>query len=121
MVDVRAPLPNFPRPPEKGYDSRYFHDLVRALEQMVFTLRNPGEGRHTKMVFTDLNDDQFGVEVGSLYHPDDGLVHIKHNITNLLTKTEDISHGNWTKVNVTITPNDTTAPDGTTTADKILE
>jgi hypothetical protein len=38
---------------------------------------------------------------------------------NLLTKTEQFNDGGWTKSNVTVVANATTAPDGTTTADKI--
>ena len=40
---------------------------------------------------------------------------------NLLTKTEDFSDAAWTKGNATVTANTTTAPDGTTTADTIVE
>jgi hypothetical protein len=39
---------------------------------------------------------------------------------NLLTKTEQFDDAAWTKSNVTITANATTAPDGTTTADKVV-
>jgi len=38
---------------------------------------------------------------------------------NLLTYSQEIESGNWAKSNVTITANDTTAPDGTTTADLV--
>lgn len=44
---------------------------------------------------------------------------------NLLTRTREIEHANWTKVagggSVTVTPNAIIAPDGTMTADKIVE
>jgi len=40
---------------------------------------------------------------------------------NLLTKTEDFSDAVWTKQQVAITANATTAPDGTTTADLLTE
>jgi hypothetical protein len=39
---------------------------------------------------------------------------------NLLTKTEQFDDAVWTKASVTVTANATTAPDGTTTADKIV-
>jgi hypothetical protein len=41
--------------------------------------------------------------------------------TNLLTHSEDFTNASWTKTATTATANNTTAPDGTTTADRILE
>ncbi len=40
---------------------------------------------------------------------------------NLLTKTEEFNDAAWTKANSTVTPNSTVAPDGASTADKIVE
>jgi hypothetical protein len=40
---------------------------------------------------------------------------------NLLQYSEQFDNAAWTKSNVTITANDTTAPNGTTTADKIAQ
>lgn len=40
---------------------------------------------------------------------------------NLLAKSEDFGNAVWTKDNVTVSTNTTTAPDGQTTADSILE
>ena len=51
-----------------------------------------------------------GTYVGS-----DGL--IKTSPVNLLTYSEQFDQGAWTKVNSTITPNSTTSPDGTLSAD----
>jgi hypothetical protein len=39
--------------------------------------------------------------------------------TNLLTYSEDLTNGVWTKTNVSITSNDTTSPDGTQNADRV--
>lgn len=41
--------------------------------------------------------------------------------TNLFTFSEDFSNAAWLKANATITSNVTSAPDGTTTADKLVE
>lgn len=41
--------------------------------------------------------------------------------SNLLTHSEQFDNAAWTKSNATITANTTTAPDGTTTADKLVE
>ena len=54
-----------------------------------------------------------GTYVGS-----DGL--IKTTPVNLLTNSQDFTASSWVKANVTITPNSTTAPDGTNTATKLV-
>jgi len=41
--------------------------------------------------------------------------------TNLLTDSEDFAGGDWSKFGTTVTANATTAPDGTSTADKLIE
>lgn len=39
--------------------------------------------------------------------------------TNLLLRSQEFDNASWVKTNATVTANDTTAPDGTTTADKV--
>jgi hypothetical protein len=46
---------------------------------------------------------------------------IEESRTNLLTYSEDFSNAAWTKTGSSITSNATTAPDGETTADKLVE
>src|SRR5688572_6559758 len=41
--------------------------------------------------------------------------------TNLVTYSEDFSNAAWTKTNLTVTADNTTAPDGLVTMDKLLE
>jgi hypothetical protein len=41
--------------------------------------------------------------------------------TNLLTYSQEFDNAAWTKTNTTVTANATTAPDGTTTAEKLVE
>ncbi len=41
--------------------------------------------------------------------------------TNLQTYSEQFNHGSWTKFNTTVTADSTTAPDGTLTADSLIE
>lgn len=43
------------------------------------------------------------------------------NAPNVLTQTNDFSHADWTKAGATVTANSATAPDGTTSADRIVE
>ena len=40
-------------------------------------------------------------------------------VVNLLSSPEDFSNASWVKANIVVTPNDTIAPDGTMTADKL--
>lgn len=44
---------------------------------------------------------------------------IESQRTNLLLRSEEFDNASWTKANVTVTANAVTAPDGTTTADKV--
>lgn len=46
---------------------------------------------------------------------------IEGSRTNLLTRSEELDHSDWTKTNTTISANAVAAPDGATTADKIQE
>jgi hypothetical protein len=46
---------------------------------------------------------------------------IEEQRTNSFQRSEEFNDAYWTKTNVTVTANDTTAPDGTTTAEKIVE
>jgi hypothetical protein len=46
---------------------------------------------------------------------------IEESRANLLTYSDQFNDASWTKSNSTITANATTAPDGTTTADKLVE
>jgi len=59
-------------------------------------------------------DASSGKSAGT-YAGSDGL--IKTSPVNLLTYSERFDQGAWTKVNSTITPNSTTSPDGTLSAD----
>jgi hypothetical protein len=53
------------------------------------------------------------------YVGEDGL--LKGMVRNLLGFTEDFDNAVWTKINTTISANTQTAPNGTLTADKIIE
>ena len=65
-MDYRSVFPTFPRPPGE-YDSGYFQDIVRALDALVVAIRNPGEGRQTTIVLTNLQGDEYGLEQGTIF------------------------------------------------------
>ncbi len=57
---------------------------------------------------------------GALRRGDRGVL-IEGSRTNLLLRSQEFDNAAWTKTNTTVTANATTAPDGTTTADKLVE
>jgi hypothetical protein len=68
-MPVNLPFPIFANPP-KEYDCTYMNDLVRSLGYLTTILGNPGEGRNTFIVLTNLQPDDQGLEAGSLYAGD---------------------------------------------------
>ena len=81
--------PFFARPPTE-YDPQYMANLVQSFALYLEQMQNPGEGRHTRLVLTDLPISDQGLEVGGLFHYRDaagtmGVVRIASaNQTNLL-------------------------------------
>lgn len=67
-------LPFFPIAPEE-YDQRYFSEVVRAFSVYLEQMQNPGEGRNTQLVLTNLQTDDSGLETGALFQQD-GFVKI---------------------------------------------
>ena len=60
------PLPFLPLPPSE-YQQQYFSEIVRAISIYMQNERNPGEGRHTAMVLTNLQSNDQGLETGALF------------------------------------------------------
>jgi len=60
-------LPYFPTPPGE-YDQKYFAELVRAFSTYMQAQQNPGEGRNTFTVFTNLQTDDSGLETGAVFN-----------------------------------------------------
>ena len=60
-------LPYFPTPPSE-YDQRYFREVLRAYSVYLSGIQNPGEGRNTFAVFTNLQSDDSGLEDGSVFN-----------------------------------------------------
>ena len=59
--------PFFPEPPRE-YSHRYFSELVRSFSTYLVNMQNPGEGRNTFAVFTNLQTDDVGLEVGTIFN-----------------------------------------------------
>ena len=60
-------LPYFPTPPSE-YDQKYLTELVRAFSTYMQGQQNPGEGRNTFTVFTNLQTDDSGLETGAVFN-----------------------------------------------------
>ena len=58
--------PFFPIPPQE-YDQMYFDEVIRSFAVYLDQMQNPREGRHTRLVLTNLQNDDQGLEVGSLF------------------------------------------------------
>ena len=63
-----TPIPFFPTPPEE-YTPSYFSEISRSFTVYVNQIHNPGLGRNTTTVFTDIQsgNDQ-GFEIGGIVH-----------------------------------------------------
>jgi hypothetical protein len=65
-MDVRLVFPRFTSPPA-DYDRKYFADLVRALDTLINVIQAPGEGRQTTIVLTNLANNDYGLEPGTIF------------------------------------------------------
>jgi hypothetical protein len=65
-MDVRLVPPIFPRPTNQ-YEVGYMSDLVRALVSLVTYIRAVGEGRQTTIVLTNLANNDYGLEEGTMF------------------------------------------------------
>ena len=70
-----TPIPYFPTPPS-DYTPTYFSEVMRSFTVYVNQVHNPGLGRNTTTVSTNMQagNDQ-GLEVGTLFQIE-GVVHI---------------------------------------------
>jgi hypothetical protein len=59
--------PYFPNPPRE-YSPQYFSEVVRAFSVYIEQVQNPGEGRSTFSVFTNLQTDDSGLETGAIFN-----------------------------------------------------
>ena len=59
-------LPFFAVPPGE-YSQQYFVELVRSFAVYLTQQQNPGQGRNTELVLTNLQTDDSGLETGALF------------------------------------------------------
>ena len=66
-MDRRLVFPQFQKAP-LDYQPRYVDNLVNMLNVLMNALRNPGEGRQSTLVLTNLPSNDYGLEAGSLFN-----------------------------------------------------
>jgi hypothetical protein len=71
-MDVRLVFPRFTNAPAE-YDRKYFADLVRSLDSLVTVLQAAGEGRQTTIVLTNLANNDYNLEPGTIFEVDGAL------------------------------------------------
>jgi hypothetical protein len=74
-MDRRISFPVFGNPPTE-YERVFFDDQSRKLNQLMSLLRSPGEGRNTTLVLTNLPTSDYGLEAGSVYVVDNGVLRV---------------------------------------------
>lgn len=72
MASRNIPLPYFPTPPRE-YNPQVFADFLRAFALYMQQVQNPGEARATFMVFTALQQNDYGLEPGAVFQVDGAL------------------------------------------------
>jgi hypothetical protein len=66
MASRSTTLPFFPNPP-KDYDQKYLAEIIRAFSTFMRQVQNPGEGRATTIVLTTLQQNDYGLEPGTIF------------------------------------------------------
>jgi len=86
------PKPYLPVPPA-NYDQRYLAEVVRAYSILADQTRNPGEGRFTNIVLTDLPNSDYGLEPGSLFRDSSFVKVVLINQPNAIGSESSVSVG----------------------------
>jgi len=75
MASRNIPSITFPVPP-KEYDQRYMAEMTRVFAQYLQQIQNPGAGRNTTIVLTDVPAFSSSLEVGTVYADPYGFLKI---------------------------------------------
>ena len=92
-------LPFFPIPPGE-YEQQYFATLVRNFAIYLDQIQNPGEGRASTFVMTNLQKNDQGLEVGGLFNHGGFVKIVELNTPHVATNVGTTAVGT---VTVTIT------------------
>lgn len=95
MSRPKSGLPFFGTPPP-AYDQRYMNDLVRSFNAFLTLYNNPGQGRHTTLTLTDVEDGDSGLEAGTLYVQGNSVYISRGNIAGIGSFSLTLSTGSVT-------------------------
>lgn len=73
MSSRNIPSTPFPVPP-KEYDVRYMAELTRVFSLFQQQVQNPGQGRNTTIVLTNVPTSATGLESGTVYVDSSGFL-----------------------------------------------
>ena len=74
--------PFLPIPPSQ-YQQQYFDTLIRNFAVYLDQIQQPGEGRGTGLVLTNLQTNDLGLEVGELFNWDGYIKITQANVVHL--------------------------------------
>jgi hypothetical protein len=95
MTQQPTSVPFFGTAPDE-YDRRYFDNLARAFAQFVVRERNPGQGRNTTIVLTNLQDNDTGLEPGTMFQRNGVLYVSQLNVAQINGSSATAVSGNVT-------------------------
>ncbi len=72
MSNRRLVLPQFPTAPMQ-YDVRYMSEVVRSFSVFLEQFKNPGDARHTALTLTNLQENDYNLEIGAVFQVDGNL------------------------------------------------
>ena len=75
-------IPHFAKPPTE-YSNLYMADIIRSFSLFAQAVTNPGEGRNTTLVLTEIPTNGSGLEVGSVYRDGNVLKIVIGNVAAL--------------------------------------
>lgn len=74
--------PYFGIPPVQ-YQQNYFSEVIRSFSVFLEQSQNPGEGRNTTIVLTNLQEDDYQLENGTLFQQDGYVKVVRQNSPHL--------------------------------------
>ncbi len=72
MAQTGNTLPYFPNPPRE-YEQRYLAEVIKAFSLFMRQSQNPGQERATNIVLTSLQQNEYGLEPGTVFVVDGQL------------------------------------------------
>lgn len=79
-MSTNVNIPFFPEAPRE-YSQAHLSQVIKAFALFAYQVRNPGEGRNTFTVFTALQENDVGLEIGAVYRHGNDLKIVLLNIS----------------------------------------